>query len=167
MGPIQSINVCIAPAFYACQIDIFGLFKSYFLANNCATIKMWFLNVCCCTTGAIDNRTMEDYSSDSVIMAFIRFSCHYGDPKYDIKHRLFNEYGVDFRTCLVGAHYIHGKVECKIKEVKKSVQINVQNERLSLIQWETLMHQISNSINNLPSGLKNRTLELESRFNYT
>ena len=41
----------------------------------------------------------------------------------DIKHRLFNEYGVDFRTCHVGAHYIHGKVEHKIKEVKKSVQL--------------------------------------------
>ena len=138
---------------------------------------------CCCTTGAIDIRTMEDYSSDSVVMAFIRFSCRYGYPKYvlpdagsqlikscedmrysftDTKHRLFKEYGVDFRTCPVGAHYMHGKVERKIKEVKKSVQINVQNERLSLIQWETLMHQISNSINNLPIGLKNRTLELEN-----
>ena len=70
----------------------------------------------------------------------------------DTKHRLFKEYVVDFRTCPVGAHYMHGKVERKIKEVKKSVQINVQNERLSLIQWETLMHQIFNSINNLPIG---------------
>ena len=183
MGPIQSINLCIAPAYYACQIDIFGPFKSYSSANKRATIKVWFLMFCCCTTGAIDIRTMEDYSSDSVVMAFIRFSCRYGYPKYvlpdagsqlikscedmrysftDTKHRLFKEYGVDFRTCPVGAHYMHGKVERKIKEVKKSVQINVQKERLSLIQWETLMHQISNSINNLPIGLKNRTLELEN-----
>ena len=61
----------------------------------------------------------------------------------DTKHRLFEGYGVDYRPCPVGAHYMHGKVERKIKEVKKSVQINVQNERLSLIQWETLMHPIA------------------------
>ena len=73
MGPIPSINLCIAPAYYACQIGIFGPFKSYSSANKRATIKVWFLMFCCCTTGAIDIRTMEDYSSDSVVMAFIRF----------------------------------------------------------------------------------------------
>ena len=52
------------------------------------------------------------------------------------------------------AHYDHGKVERKIKEVKKSVLINVQGEKLSLIQWETLMQQISNSMNNMPIGLR-------------
>ena len=165
MGPIQSMNLCIAPAFYACQIDIFGPFKSYSSANMCATIKEWFLIFCCCTTGAIDIRAMEDYSIDSVVAAYIRLACRYGYLKYvlpdagsqlvkscedmkysftDTKNRLFTEYDVDFRTCPV-----HGKVERKIKEVKKSVQINVKNERLSLIQWETLMHQISNSINNV------------------
>ena len=82
MGPIQSINLCIAPAYYACQIDIFGPFKSNSSANKRSTIKVWFLMFCCCTTGAIDIRTMEDYSSDSVVMAFIRFSCRYGYPKY-------------------------------------------------------------------------------------
>ena len=67
MGPIQNMNLCIAPAFYACQIDIFGPFKSYSSANKRATIKVWFLIFCCCTTGAINTRAMEDYSSDSVV----------------------------------------------------------------------------------------------------
>ena len=78
------------------------------------------------------------------------------------KHRLSEEFGTDYSPCPVGAHYMHGKVERKIREVKRSVEINVQNERLSLIQWETLMHQISNSINNLPIGLKNLTQDLEN-----
>ena len=82
MGPIQSMNLCMAPAFYACQIDIFGPFKSYSSANKRATIKVWFLIFCCCTTGAIDIRAMEDYSSDSVVAAYIRFACRYGYPKY-------------------------------------------------------------------------------------
>jgi hypothetical protein len=126
---------------------------------------------------------MDDYSTDSVVLAFIRFSCRYGYPKFlmpdagsqllkscedmnysytDTKQRLSFQYGVDFSPCPVGAHYVHGKVERKIREVKKSVDIHVHNQRLSTLQWETLMHQISNSINNLPIGLKNTTRCLEN-----
>ena len=83
----------------------------------------------------------------------------------DTKHKLSFEYGVDFTVSPVGAHYVHGRVERKIREVKKSVKIGVQNERLSVIQWETLMHQVSNSINNLPIGMKNKIKNLE-KFRY-
>ena len=77
------------------------------------------------------------------------------------KHKLSFEYGVNFTPCPVGAHYVHGKVERKIKEAKRSVKIHVKNERLSIIQWETLMQQISNSMNNLPIGFKNTSKNLE------
>ena len=45
---------------------------------------------------------------------------------------------------------------------KKSLQINMKNERLSVIQWETLMQHISNSVNNLPIGVKNKVEKLEN-----
>lgn len=182
MGPIQDVNLCIAPAFYASQVDIFGPFKSYSSANKRATIKVWFLIFCCCTTGGIDIRVLEDYSTDAFVQGFIRFSCRVGYPRYllpdpgsqlvkgcqdmtysfvDTKQKLFVEYGVDYIPCPVGAHYVHGKVERKIREVRKSVEIAVQNARLSVVQWETLMAQIANSINNLPIGLKSRVSDLE------
>ena len=182
MGPIQDVNLCIAPAFYASQVDIFGHYKSYSCANKRATIKVWFLIFCCCTTGGVDIRVLEDYSTDAFVQGFIRFSCRVGYPRYllpdpgsqlvkgceemtysfsDAKQKLFVEYGVDYMPCPVGAHYVHGKVERKIREVRKSVEIAAKNERLSVVQWETLMAQISNSINNLPIGLKNRVSDLE------
>ena len=34
MGPIQNVNLCIAPAFFASQVDIFGPFKSYSSVNK-------------------------------------------------------------------------------------------------------------------------------------
>ena len=34
MGPLQNENLCIAPAFYASQIDIFGPYKAYSIANK-------------------------------------------------------------------------------------------------------------------------------------
>ena len=49
---------------------------------------------------------------------------------------------------------MHGRVERKIREVKKSVQISVENQRLSIVQWETLMAQIAYSANNMPTGAK-------------
>ena len=183
MGPLQNVNLCIAPAFFACQCDIIGPNKAYSPANKRATLKVWFTIYCCCTTGAVDIRVMEDYSTDSFVSGFIRFSCRFGYPKYvlpdygsqlvkgceemtysftDVKQKLSTEYGVDFRPCPVGAHYVHGKVERKIREVKKCVEIRVHNERLSILQWETLMQQVSNSINNHPLGLRHYTTDLEN-----
>ena len=70
---------------------------------------------------------MEDYSADSFVLAFIRFSCRYGYPKQllpdegsqlvkgcknmvlnisTLQNRLHVEHGVDFKPCPVGAHYI-------------------------------------------------------------
>ena len=172
---MQDVNFCIAPAFYASQIDIFGPFKCYSPANRRATLKCWFLIFCCCTTGAIAIHVMEDYSTDAFLMGFIRFSCRVGYPKYllpdagsqlvkgckdmtysyvDSKQILFTIAGVEYKPCPTGAHYVHGRVERKIREVKKSVQISVENQRLSIVRWETLMAQIANSANNMPIGAK-------------
>ena len=144
MGPVQDVNLCIAPAFYACQIDIFGPFRCFSIANKRATLKIWFLIFCCCTTGAISIQAMEDYSTTSFIQGFVRFSCRYGYPRHllpdsgsqlikgcedmqysyvDSRQVLSVEYGVDFSPCPVGSHYFHGRVERKIREVKKSVVV--------------------------------------------
>ena len=39
---------------------------------------------------------------------------------YDIKHKLHARYGVEFETCPVGAHYMHGNVERKTRHVQES-----------------------------------------------
>ena len=72
------------------------------------------------------------------------------------------EFGIQFNPCPVGSHYVHGKVERKIQQIKISVETSLRNRRLSIIQWETLMHQVANSINNLPIGVGNKTWLLEN-----
>ena len=50
---------------------------------------------------------------------------------------------------------MHGRVERRIKEVKKSLATSIANQRLGLLQWETISASIANSINNLPLALGN------------
>jgi hypothetical protein len=125
---------------------------------------------------------MEDYSATSFILAFVRFSCKVGFPKKllpdagsqlikgcetmtlnftDLKNRLHKEFGVLFEKCPVGAHYQHGKVERKIRHARESMSKCLNNDRLSIIQWETLGDQIANGINNQPIALGSETMGLE------
>ena len=183
MGPKNNNNICIAPAFYTAQVDLCGPFDSFSNINKRAKIKIWFVVFCCSATGAVDCKVMEDYSADSFILAFTRFSCRYGYPlkllidsgsqlikgcsemvldMSNIKYRLSKEYGVKFDICPVGAHNVHGKVERKIQHIQTSMRKELSNDKLSIIQWETLIQQVSNSINNLPIGLGNRVEDLEN-----
>ena len=72
------------------------------------------------------------------------------------------EYGVEYRTCPVGAHNVNGRVERKIQEIKRSLQKCIENNYLSILQWETLGQQICNSINNVPIGVGNKSEMLEN-----
>ena len=182
MGSRDDLNLCIAPAFYSTQVDLCGPFSSFPNSNKRVTIKVWVAVFCCTATSAVCCKIMEDYSTISFIDAFIRFSMRYGYPKNllpdsgsqlvkgckdmilsfsDIGQKL-SITGVKFDVCPVGAHYVHGKVERKIQQIKKSLDINLEKRRLSIIKWETLMDQIANSINNLPIAIGNYSENLES-----
>ena len=182
MGPVSN-HLNIAPAFYISQVDLAGPFSSYSPHNKRTTVKVWFAIFCCTATSTIDIRVMEDYSSPAFVEAFIRMSCYAGYPKFllvdqgsqvvsacesmklsfkDIKERLYREKNVEFDTCPVGGHNMHGKVERKIRDVRASLAKTVHNERLSILQWETLLSQISNSINDMPLGYTNYSNDLEN-----
>ena len=181
MGPKSCDNLCIAPPFYNTQVDMFGPFNSYSNVNKRAAAKIWFVIFCCCVTGAVDVKVAADYTTESFILAFLRFSCKVGFPRklmpdagsqlikgcenvilsfYDI-HNNLSEFGVEFEQCPVGAHYMHGKVERKIKDVKFTFSKHLLNQRLSIIQWETLGCQVANTLNNLPIGIGNVARDLE------
>jgi len=125
---------------------------------------------------------MEDYTTQSFIMGFTRFSCEVGYPKtllcdagsqlikgcqdmrlnyLDIKHQLFNDHKVEFEVCPVGGHNEHGKVERKIREITLSIDV-VHKYRLSMLQWETFAASIANNINNMPLATNGIIGDLEN-----
>ena len=125
---------------------------------------------------------MNDYTSSSFIQCFTRFACDNGYPKLllcdegsqllkackeiklnfrDVHHQLHKDVDVQFKTCPVFGHNMHGKVERQIKHINESLQKVIFNERLSLLQWETISAQIANTINDLPLALGNVTADFE------
>ena len=82
MGPLHECEYRVAPAFFRSQVDLFGPFDSFSNLNKRKSTKIWFVITCCTTTSAIDLRVMEDYSTEAFLMAFVRFACRVGHPKY-------------------------------------------------------------------------------------
>ena len=173
----------IAPAFYVTQIDLTGPFSAHCHHHKRNTIKIWLVVFCCATTSMALIKVMEEYSKTAFVQAFIRFTTDAGFPKtllcdegsqlvkgcesmqlkfWDVKFQLHQESGINFEVCPVGGHNWNGRVERKIREVKKSIEKSVSNERLSIIQWETLSSSIANSINNRPLAIRSSTSNLES-----
>ncbi|XP_066927799.1 uncharacterized protein [Clytia hemisphaerica] len=176
MGPLPEACITIAPSFYNTQFDLSGPYKAYSPLHKRSTIKVWLVVYCCCVTSAIFINVMDDYSSTAFIQSFTRFASRYGFPNQvycdegtqlvkgskdmrfnfkDIQSKLHKDHHVTFQTCPVGAHNMNGKVERKIKEVNTSLEKTIQNERLSILQWETITAIISNSINDLPIAIGN------------
>ena len=88
-------------------------------------------------------QVMEDYGSDAFVKSFIRFSCEVEYPQKlppdagsqlvkgceamnisfkDIKNKLYEDHNVEFKTCSVGGHIMHGRVERRIRQVKESMR---------------------------------------------
>ena len=57
---------------------------------------------------------------------------------------------------------MNGRVERKIRKIKGSIIKSLQNERISLLQWEILASKIANTINDLPLALGNIASQFES-----
>jgi len=126
---------------------------------------------------------MEDYSTAAFVQAFIRFSCEVGYPKkvltdagsqiikgcndlklnyHDLKFKLHHNVAVEFDVCPVGGHNMNGKVERKIREIKSSLERTLVEQRLSIIQWETISSEVANCINDLPLALGNIVSDFEN-----
>ena len=183
MGPVSPYNITIAPAFYICQVDLAGPFKAYDTHNRKKSMNMWMAVFCCTTTSATKIKTMDAYTTTSFIDAFTRFGCDVGFPHrmladqgsqlvkgcqtakfnyQDIKFRLHVDAHVELEVCPVGGHNMHGKVERRIRHVKESLMNSISNEKLTVLQWETISASIANAINNLPLALGNLKSDFES-----
>ena len=143
----------ITPAFFISQVDLAGPFKSCSI-NKRVTLKVWLVVFVCAATSTTSIKVMEGYSSTAFIQSFIRLSCEVGYPKI-----LLADSGSQI---VKSVEFDIWKVERKIREIKMSLEKSVSNEKLSVLQWETVVADVANSINDLPLALGNTTSHFES-----
>ena len=176
MGPLSEDNLKIAPAFFIAQTDLVGPFLSYSEHHKRTTVKIWLLVFCCAATTAVKIKVMDSYNTTSFLQAFTRLACEVGYRRkmlvdegsqlvkgcetmelnfVDLQQHLHTKLNIEFDTCPVGGHNVHGRMERKILEIRKSIEKCTSNERLSILHWETLSATIGNTINNLPLAVGN------------
>ena len=183
LGPLSQKQLFIAPAFYACQVDLFGPLRSFVpgfeketRAVKAKQSKIWIFVAVCLVTSNVNLQVCEMKDTCSMLEAFIRLACECGYPKYvsidqessimaalneikvdlrDLEHRLYSEHGMIFDMCPVGGHDAHGKVERTIKSVQESFEdIGLSKMRLPAMGVQTLCKQVENAFNNLPLGFR-------------
>ena len=82
----------------------------------------------------------------------------YGDLRIDftdLKNKLHRQENVEFEIVPVGGHNMTGKVERVIQEVKTSIELSYDKQKFSILQWETVGAQISNTISDMLLALRN------------
>ena len=183
LGPLSDKQLIVAPAFYACQVDLCGPWRVFVpgfeketRSSKIKESKAWIFVAVCVVTGAVNLQVCELKDTGAMLEAFIRLSCEVGYPKYvmcdkesslmnalseikvnlrDLSHQLYSEHGMLFETCAVGGHDQHGKVERAIKTIQESLdEVGWRNMRLHAMGIQTLCKQVENSYNNLPLGFR-------------
>ena len=185
MGRLHESRLKIAPAFYHCQVDIFGpLTAHHDHYKRHLQAKCYGLIFKCTTTTAIAIHAMADYTAESFCAAYTRFASVRGNPTkiyidagsqlvkacktmdisiVDLTQGLSQTScpGLSFEVCPVGGHNANGMVERSVQEVRKLMTKVYGGLRLDLLTLETCFAWVANELNCLPICLGSRTEDLD------
>ena len=181
MSGQHPMRLLVAPPFYCSIIDLFGPYKVYVPGREANTrnspalsVSVWGMIAVCPTSRNINLQVIETSEAQSVVDGFMRLCCEVGTPKYvfgdkdtafeaafpdmevllrDLGGKLYREFGIEFSTCPVGGHNVHGHVERVIRSVKESLsECGLKNKRIHATGLQTLFKIVENNYNNLPIG---------------
>ena len=182
-GPVGEHQFTIAPAMYACQVDLFGPVTVYVPGYSkvvrgrpALASQVWVMVFVCPVTRLVSCQVIEKSDNSGIIDGVTRLAADFGFPKYlmvdqddaimkalresevslrDLQHSLYSEHGVIFTTCPVGGHYVHGHVERTIKSIQEMLDsCGVKTKRLHATGLQTLLKLTENNYNSLPLGYK-------------
>ena len=163
------------PAFANTALDLFGPFE---IKVGRKTIKeAWCCIFTCMTSRAVHLELCTDRSTDTFLMAFRRFSCLRGHPKFVWSDRGTNfvgaqkylqemvqnwdvikiktnlaESGTSFEWCwnIPKASHMNGVVESLIKSVRRALESSCKMVAYTEEQWRTFLAEITFLVNSRP-----------------
>ena len=172
LADIHNARTTIAPPFYSCMMDIAMGFKARPTKDSRKSIVVHAIVIVCLLTSATSIHVIEGLTTQSVVMALERHSSRYGvpaqifvdsgtqleklrDTSFSLRDiRSWESEGMRFSITVSTpkAHEQQGRVEAKIKIVRKMLQTFSDTCELvnTLIGWETLFARIADHIDNVP-----------------
>ena len=172
LADIHNARTTIAPPFYCCMMDIAMGFKARPTKDSRKSIVVHAVVIVCLLTSATSIHVIEGLTTQSVIMALERHASRYGVPAHiyvdsgtqleklrDTSFSLRDIQGWDSQGMRFSitvstpkAHEQQGRVEAKIKIVRKMLQTFSDTCELvnTLIGWETVFSRIADHIDNVP-----------------
>ncbi len=160
-----------------CQLDLFGPIKCRGDVNPRTTKKTWGLVLEDCNSGAVYIDIVQDYSASAVLMTLKRFGSLRGwpgvistDPGSQLEsasgilerwwktmERALREFAstknFEWKISPPDSPWRQGKAERRIGIVKKLIRLSVGDSRLTPLELQTTLYEISNICNERPLGL--------------
>ena len=181
MGPLPDESFTVAPAFYVCQLDLYGPINVYVPGHSMKTrnrqvveAQNWVQIYADPVSKCVNLQVIENKACDGIVDGITRLGCEVGMPKIiltdqdsgimkalqesevslkDLQLVVYKEKGIEFRTAPVSGHNYHGLCERKILSVQEILKrMEVDKMRLHSTGYQTLMKLIENEVNNLPFG---------------
>ena len=185
MGKIHDTRLTIAPAFYQTQIDLMGPMIARCRHNHRSTVKIWTVVFKDPASTAVSAHVMQGYSTDEFLQAYTRFAARFGHPSRvfidegsqlksaftkmeisltDVTTCLSTRYntGLEFTTCPVAGHNVHGMVERSIQSIQKLFERTYKGLKLDALGFETAYSWICSQLNSLPICLGSRVKDLDN-----
>ena len=142
MGGLTRHQLTVAPPFWACQMDLFGPYKTFVPGYECTNrsrhakeCQVYVMCEVCPTSRLVNLQVFEKADASGILCGVTRLVCEVGFPKYffidhysatmsafsnaefnfrNLQLSLRRQHGIVFETCSVGAHSAHGLVERKV-----------------------------------------------------
>ena len=181
MGDIPEKRFADLKPWGYCQIDLLGPFTCRGDVNARSSKKTWAIIVEDVNSGAVHIDVVSDYSADAVIMAMWRFGSIRGWPSTvhsDPGSQLVSASGTlvswwsemqkplrtfagsevkaktsfEWKISPADSPWRQGKVERRIGYVKRLIKLSVGDTRLSPLELQTCLMEVSNICNERPLG---------------
>ena len=179
IGPLPLSRVVPTFPYSHIQVDIFGPYAVYDQVKRRTTRKVWALLVLCQFSRAIQCYALQDYSADAVALALTQHNAHHGaftsfwsdcgsqltatgrivlqdeeNTKLDCTSQLVRAFPeVNWQHGPPASPWCQGGAEVMIREVKKSMRVQQLMhgaQRMTVIEFITLLCEVSTFLNNRP-----------------
>ena len=175
MAPIPEERIPPSPPFYNIAIDLFGPYQIKDSVKNRVKRDVYGIMICCLVTSAVHLESMDDYSTDSALLALRRFFNIRGTPKYiqsdpgtqlkaagksvqmwDCNHirQFADRKNISWKVIPTGSQHCNGMAESLIKSAKKQLTFLLKTVVLTKSELDTLLSDVMNILNSRPLTIK-------------